>query len=724
MQRPNSYRAAAHTPEKRDSILSHFLSIRVVLVTITILTVVTMGVILVYLSVAAQHSIVNDLSTRIQKDVSMQISERLNHIFQYVEDELYSGLIYFSTNVTEVPFGTNPINALPKLTDYLWGIVRKRPMGMQVEYDFPDGRFYGMESYNKEAVMFWADNDNGTLFDTIWKLELNQIIEDVDLSEPIEQFHFPEGTSTLTSYRDEKDCLLPATWYNIYLYILNGQRFYVMYCVLAVCDPQGKYAGFLGASVSLGSLEGFLGEITAEVQGKIFIMNSDNYLISTSTNSEIFDIIDDAPEQISIFNTTERWIQDVVKVLNGNYGVQERTVKINGTTYFLTINQYHNFTGIDWYIVKLLEREQFLGNTEGYFLKSVLAAVAVTVAALAVVIFVSWAMTNPLFILASDLQKMSRLDLESSEMQTPRILEVGKLYRSVATMYVALQSFKKFVPIQVISKIMKSEKEVTAELVPSQVTIVFQDIEGFTSLSEKMDPMSLAKLTSEYMETMTEIICKHGGTIDKYIGDCIMSLFNAPDELIGHQLAAAKSAAECMQALAVKNVQWRAQYGIEMNCRIGINSGEVLIGNMGGNNRMNYTAFGDNVNVAARLEGVNKYFGTRIIVSKSVASTFPEGVLAIRKLSKVRVSGKSLPTSIYEVRGDATQETMQLFAFYKHALKAFKSRDFAGASEKINATRSMFPNDKASRLLQERITTAISEGVPDGWTYVEDLLKL
>lgn len=222
---------------------------------------------------------------------------------------------------------------------------------------------------------------------------------------------------------------------------------------------------------------------------------------------------------------------------------------------------------------------------------------------------------------------------------------------------------------------------------------------------------------------MTSIICKHGGTIDKYVGDCIMSLFNAPDELPNHPEAATAAAVECLVTLVEKNKEWKAKYGVEMAFRTGINTGEVLVGNMGSDNRMNYTAFGDNVNIAARLEGVNKLFGTRIMISKTVWQTLPEGKYATRKLGKVRVSGKELPTTVYEVQGEMTPMVRQMFDMYAEALLNFKKKEFAKAALLIDHAIELFPDDKASRHLKERITEALSLSVSNSWTYVEDLAK-
>jgi len=285
----------------------------------------------------------------------------------------------------------------------------------------------------------------------------------------------------------------------------------------------------------------------------------------------------------------------------------------------------------------------------------------------------------------------------------------------------ALRSFKKFVPLQVVSKIIKSKKEVTPELRFTPLTIMFQDIEGFTGIAEILDPSILARLTGEYMDVMTNIIVKHKGTIDKYIGDCIMSLFNAPDEVPDHQLAAVEAALECCLAVKEKNKEWKAKYGVEMKFRTGINFGQVLVGTMGSENRMNYTAFGDDVNIAARLESANKWFGTRLIISKQVFARLPKGKFLTRKLGKVKVSVKQVATTIYEVRGDYLPNDPQLFSHYEAALKSFKHKEFETAMKMIAHALRVCEDDKASLQLLERIQHAI-KSVDEEFTHIYELM--
>lgn len=719
---------------KQSTFLEKMLSIRVVLVVITIITVISLAIGLIVLSVEAQNNIVKTLSDKIQTGVAKQITDEVGNLFQWADNELLAARLMFQVTpgLTGVPNGTNPFvtGQWAYLAEYLWSIVRKHPVGTETEFDFLDGRMYGFESFDYASDLYWVDYVNDSLYEVGWPAALSETINNVNFSSTDYLYSFPFGPKY--SWIDDPtrtfmtSCTSPSVWFDLWLYLGTVANYYIISDYISICNDQGDMIGYLTVSLGLSSITDLLQSVTDEVKGKIFIMDEMQQLVASSTNSNIFTVYENRTyTRNTIFNTDEVWISQMVDLMDGNYGEQSKTVTINGTIYFLTVTHWNQFDGIDWYIAKLFNQDQFLGDSHAFYVKCVIAASCVSAAAIIVVLIVTWATTKPLFILASDLQRMSRLDLDISDMSTPRLLEVGRLYRSVASMYVALRSFKKFVPAQIISKIIKSEKEVTAELASAKITIVFQDIEGFTSLSESMDPMALAKLTSEYMEIMTDIICKHGGTIDKYVGDCIMSLFNAPEEVPDHPVAATISATECITALVRKNVEWKQKYGCEMQCRIGINTGEVLIGNMGSDHRMSYTAFGDNVNVASRLEGVNKHFGTRIIVSKSVFVAFPKGKFLTRKLAKVRVSGKARPTSIFEVRGEDSATTTHLFQLYERSLCAFKTQDFSNAMDLINQALELDVRDKPSQMLRERISVAMaSSPLPPGWTYVEDLMKL
>ncbi len=182
-----------------------------------------------------------------------------------------------------------------------------------------------------------------------------------------------------------------------------------------------------------------------------------------------------------------------------------------------------------------------------------------------------------------------------------------------------------------------------------ELTVLFSDIRGFTSASEKMPPEKLVQLLNDYFTVMTEVIFQYEGTLDKYMGDAIMAVFGAPLEQKDHPLRAALTALEMADKLKLHKKEWCQKYGIDdLQIGIGLHTGTMVVGNMGSEKRFNYTVVGDNVNLASRLEGLNKDYGTQIIISEEHYEKVKDFVKA-KKLGEVKVKGKEKPTTIYEL---------------------------------------------------------------------------
>jgi len=208
------------------------------------------------------------------------------------------------------------------------------------------------------------------------------------------------------------------------------------------------------------------------------------------------------------------------------------------------------------------------------------------------------------------------------------------------------QDLSRFVPKEVVRRVRASEQGVVAgEGEVAVATILFTDIEGFTTLSQSMDPTQLIHTLNEYFSVVAEPIERHGGTITQFQGDAILASFNLPEPEPDHAGHAVQAAIE-IQALLQRH---RFGDGIELRSRIGINSGTVVGGLVGTGNRLGYTLHGDDVNLAARLEQMNKEYGTRIIVSDSTAQLAGRGRFAFRPLGEVRTRGRSGPTTIYTI---------------------------------------------------------------------------
>jgi adenylate cyclase len=178
--------------------------------------------------------------------------------------------------------------------------------------------------------------------------------------------------------------------------------------------------------------------------------------------------------------------------------------------------------------------------------------------------------------------------------------------------------------------------------------VLFSDIRGFTTVTEKGDPEELVSQLNEYFSRMVAIVFRHKGTVDKFVGDMVMALFGAPLDDPEHAEHAAAAAVDMVKELGELNQQWAAQGRAQLDLGIGINSGDMIAGNIGSSSIMSYTVIGDNVNLGARLESLNKDYKTRIIISDATRSRL-QGNYAIRPLGDVVVKGKSRAVAIFEV---------------------------------------------------------------------------
>jgi adenylate cyclase len=243
-------------------------------------------------------------------------------------------------------------------------------------------------------------------------------------------------------------------------------------------------------------------------------------------------------------------------------------------------------------------------------------------------------------------------------------------------------SFALYLAPQVIDKMLASNRLPVLGGETRDVTVFFSDLAGFSSISEKMTPAELVAFMNEYLSAMTDIIESKGGYIDKYIGDSIVAVFGAPADDSDHASNAAHAALGCRARLDELNENSAAFQGYKVAHRMGLNSGEALVGNIGSRRRFNYSVMSDAVNVASRLEGANKYYGTSIAASEmTVALTGSR--FAWRELDAIRVQGRSAPVKIYELLAEAGQETSQQLtaaAAYAEGLAHWRAREFDAAA--------------------------------------------
>lgn len=277
------------------------------------------------------------------------------------------------------------------------------------------------------------------------------------------------------------------------------------------------------------------------------------------------------------------------------------------------------------------------------------------------------------------------------------------------------QAFGRYVSAALVEAIIAHPERLELGGEEAEVTVLFADLAGFTGLAETMPPKSLIQLLNEYFSTMTEIILTRHGTLDKFIGDALMAVWGAPVAMADHALLACQAALEMQEAMIRRQEGWSTEGLPRLAARIGLHSGRVLAGNVGSKERFDYTVMGDTVNLAARLEGVNKRYGTEIILSEDTYQRVADHFL-FRALERVQVKGRLQPVTIYELLGPLPAEGepgwLQAFAAGR---AAFLARDWDLAQDYFQAALRLKPEDGPTQVFLHRCRQHQQHPPPADW---------
>jgi len=276
--------------------------------------------------------------------------------------------------------------------------------------------------------------------------------------------------------------------------------------------------------------------------------------------------------------------------------------------------------------------------------------------------------------------------------------------------------FGQYIPPEIVDEMSKSPANFSLDGENKVMTVLFSDVRGFTTISEGMDPKQLTQLMNALLTPMTRVIHKHRGTIDKYMGDAIMSFWGAPLEDPDHARHALHAAMEMMVELKIMQKDFESRGWPPINIGIGLNTGNMNVGNMGSEFRMAYTVLGDSVNLGARLEGLTKEYGVNIIVSESTKESIPE--FTYRDLDLVRVKGKNEPIAIFEPIGheDEIDEATTLeLARYNQALQSFRAQNWDQAETDFFALSQIHPDRFLYQVYLNRVTHYKGHLPNDDW---------
>jgi class 3 adenylate cyclase len=358
--------------------------------------------------------------------------------------------------------------------------------------------------------------------------------------------------------------------------------------------------------------------------------------------------------------------------------------------------------------------------------KSGLAVVAVTagtlLAALALAYLGARSTARPLVHLAGVARDIGRGDLNQAAAERSGG-EVGELERAMNSMIRGLRerrllrdTFGRYVSASVVDEVL-SRGDVRLGGVKRTVTVFFSDLKGFTSLAEATEPETLVQLLNEYFEAMTAVVLESGGTLDKYIGDAILAFWGEPVAHADDAARACRAALEQFRRLQDLRAGWDARGLPRLDMRVGIQTGEAIVGNVGSALKLNYTVLGDTVNLASRLEGVNKLYGTRVLIGEATRQA-AGAAIEVRELDLLSVVGKHEPVRVYELLGLAGEVDPRRragYAAYEAALRAQRERRWDDAESLAGNALAALGADGPTQVLLARVAAFRRDPPADAW---------
>jgi class 3 adenylate cyclase/ABC-type nitrate/sulfonate/bicarbonate transport system substrate-binding protein len=379
----------------------------------------------------------------------------------------------------------------------------------------------------------------------------------------------------------------------------------------------------------------------------------------------------------------------------------------NGEDLIAAFANFPGGFGQPWQVITLTPIDDFVGTLKATNRLMMVVIIVLTMVELFFIFFASRRLSRPVENVSRQLQAIEGLNFDTPARPPSNIQEIARLESAAALLRTSLKSFSSFVPLDVVRQLIKSGIPLTLGVEPRFLTVFFSDLENFSSHSEALAPNDLLVQISTYLEQVSAAISEEGGTVDKFIGDGVMAFWNAPVQRPDHVLRACAGALRAARRMERVNDAWEAEGRPRIRIRIGLNCANVLVGNVGSSERLNYTALGDGVNVAARLEGINKMFGTTICISDSIYDQVQADILA-RPLKRVQVKGRKTEFMIYELlalRASDDPELRvrnrdaQLSAMTEHASQKFEAGDFAAAEQGYRAILDDFPGDAAAQFM-------------------------
>lgn len=471
--------------------------------------------------------------------------------------------------------------------------------------------------------------------------------------------------------------------------------------ITPIRDEKGQFRSAFALDISLYWLSWYLSEIKISKNALIFIVNNEGKVIAFP---KFYENKKEISNLSSIDLLPSKWIVKSYEIFKKT-GKREFNFNYQGHTYIASYNILSQFAMHGWILGMVIPKDDFTGELKIKSVIDVGIGLLILILGIALVSSMVTQVVRPLKKLVLETDKIKRFELEDDEQVHSRITEVMFLSDAIRAMKMSLRAFKKYVPSSLVRKLIETGEGTRIGGNKKTLTVFFSDIKDFTKIAENMDPNSLMEYICEYFDEISKVIVEENGTIDKYIGDSVMAFWGAPTEVEHPNQKAARAALQCIKNITELNKKWIAENKKPMITRIGLHTGDAIVGNVGSFERINYTALGDVINLASRLEKVNKLYGTSIMVSEVLYNHLKDDYV-LRKIDCVAVKGKSESGTIYELLAfnsdDLSFNIDRYRKLFEKAFAEYQHKKWDEAITGFEACLKVYPEDTVAPVFIKR----------------------
>jgi adenylate cyclase len=689
--------------------------------TALVLGTVVLTALLIHLfwSVAARRNVAD-----VVEQLNRQIVESIHHELHGVLDDASS----MEEAVRSIFFqGTIKVTDEGKREFVFLALLRSQPSLSWISLGFPDGGFFGSRKASDTEI---------DMIEVKWDAAGGTARQRTD-------YYTPEVGDIMFNNREFAPSDYKATaqpwyrravaenapgWSRISNFPGSNRQAIGISTPLSVDD---RFVAVINVVIDLGRLSQFLSSLEVGKSGTVVVLDRNGNVMASPDPSAIERQQNGEMPNLRSLGQNNNLLRTVGEYFGrdstGLAALSEtRQVEFTSSAdrgdYFLTFSPL-GFD--DWVVATVIPAGDFLATIErnAKLLLAALGLMTLVIASLAI-LSANRLIGAPLLRIVGQLKHIESFELDAITRMSSPLRELDNLSAALTQMSRGLASFQKYIPTALVRTLVARGVEARPGGRQQVLTVLFTDIVGFTGLSERLGD-AIVPVLSDYLELASAAISARNGTIDKFIGDAVMAFWGAPTPNDRHAADACAAALEFRHRLGQRCAERARDGGVPLRIRVGINTGRMLVGNIGSNQRLSYTVIGDAVNVASRLEAINKRYGTEILIGEDTRAAAGDAVL-VRRLDWVAVYGRTQGLAVYELLGMAdhgASQTLEWVTAYEAGLDAYARRDWADAAELFESAIAVRGDDLPSQIFVERCRKYLASPPPEDWTAVSILAE-